>query len=70
MEYLNHHVDQAYTPRIHSTQAKMQVARAALKNIPGSEELIQKTFQPKPVPRELPAEKPVNLILHTGFIQH
>ena len=70
MEYLNHHVDQAYTPRIQSKEAKMQVARAALKNIPGSEELIQKTFQPKPVPRELPAEKPVNLILHTGFIQH
>ena len=70
MEFLNHHVDQAYTPRVSHKNSLKQIAQAALKHIPGSQELIQKTFDPKPVPAELPIEKPVNLMMHTGFIQH
>ena len=70
MEYLNHHVDQAFVPRIQHKTSKQQIANAALKHIPGAQELIQKTFNPKPVPRELPSEKPIDLMLHTGFIQH
>jgi len=70
MEFLNHHVSQAYQPRITQKMSKQQIAQAALKNIPGSEQLIQKTFTPKPVPREIPSETPVDLVMHTGFIQH
>ena len=70
MEFLNHHVDQAFVPRITQKQAKIQIAKAALKHIPGSQQLIEKTFESKPVPRELLIEKPVDLVLHTGFIRH
>lgn len=70
MEKLNHHVDQAFVPRITHKQSKRAIATAALKHIPGSRDLIEKTFGSKPVPRELPIEKPVNLVFHTGFIQH
>ena len=70
MEKLNHHVDQAFVPRIAHKQSKIQIAKAALKHIPGSQTLIQKTFEQNNIPRELPIEKPVNLVLHTGFIQH
>lgn len=70
MEFLNHHVDQAFTPRVASKQSKKKIALAALKHIPGSQQLIEKTFESKPVPRELPLEKPIDLVFHTGFIQH
>ncbi len=71
MEFLNHHVDQAYVPRIRSKALQQKLAQAALKNIPGSEKLIQKVFETKPVPNELPLAKPVDLVMHTGFrIEH
>jgi hypothetical protein len=70
MEFLNHHVDQAYVPRIRSKALQHKIARAALKNIPGSENLIKKVFETNPVPKELPLEKPIDLVMHTGFIQH
>ena len=70
MEFLNHHIDQAYVPRIRSKVFQQKLARAALKNIPGSEKLISKVFESNPVPRELPLEKPIDLVMHTGFLQH
>ena len=67
---LNHHVEQGYIPKIGFKHSKEQVARAALRNIKGSEQLIEKTFRTNPVPRELPIEKPIDQIFHTGVIRH
>ena len=70
MEFLNHHVDQAYVPRIRTKALQQKLARAALKHIPGSDKLISKVFETNPVPKELPLEKPIDLVMHTGFLQH
>jgi hypothetical protein len=70
MEFLNQHVEQAFIPRIGHKQSKLAIARAALKHIPGSEQIIQKTFQTKPVPLELPIVKPIDQVMHTGFQRH
>ena len=67
---MNYHVEQGYIPKLGFAHSKEAVARAALKNIPGSEQLIAKTFRTKPVPRELPIERPQNLIFHSGVIRH
>ena len=70
MEYLNHHVGEAFAPRIQTPQYKASLARAALQHVPGSEELIRKTFEPQPVPKEIQPNKIEDLTMHTGFIQN
>lgn len=70
MEYLSHHKSAAYMPRIQTSQYKASLARAALKHIPGAEEVIRQTFEPKVVPRQIKPAPVQNLQMHTGFIMN
>jgi hypothetical protein len=70
MEYLNHHIGEAFAPRIQTQTLKASLARAALQHVPGSEELIRKTFEPQSVPKEIQPNKIQNLVMHTGHIMN
>jgi hypothetical protein len=70
MDRLSHHVEQAYIPRISDPELQAQLARAALAHLPGSEELIRKQFEPRPVPREIAPPVVQDLVMHTGWIEN
>ena len=70
MEYLSHHYGAAFEPRLETKEFKASLARHALRNVPGAEALIKKTFESAPVPREIQPPKAEDLVLHTGFIRH
>lgn len=70
MEFLSHHHESAYAPRIQSTHLKASLAHAALKSIPGAAQLIHKTFSVGTVPKEIKPNKIENLVMHTGFIEN
>ena len=70
MEYLNHHVGEAFAPRIQTQKYKASLARTALQHVPGSEELIKKTFEPQPIPKEIKPNPIQNLVMHTGHIMN
>lgn len=72
MEFLSYHHEAAYAPRVDTLSYKKNLARAALKHVPGSEALIQKTFDARNtvIPHEIQPEEAKPLVMHTGFIQH
>ena len=61
------HHQEGFRPRIGSRKNLRRLAQAALKNIPGTQELIQKHFDTIPVKPELTPVPQRNLIMHTGY---
>ena len=70
MDRLSHHVQEAHTPRISDPKLKAMLARAAMAHMPGSESLIAKHYESKPVPREIAPPKVQNQVMHTGWIEN
>lgn len=60
------HPQEANRPRI-GPQNLHRLARAALKNVPGAKQIIDKIFNPKPVTKEVLPVQQRDLIMHTGF---
>ena len=69
IQFLNSHHQEYQTPRVHDINHKIEIAKAALKHIPGSESVIQKSFETlrPPIPRDIKPSSPKNLVMHTGF---
>ena len=55
-----------YAPRLQTTAYKMNLARAALKHVPGSEQLINETFTEGIVKPEIKPQRVENLVFHDG----
>ena len=64
---MNHHA--AFEPRVHTEHLLKSLAEAALKNIPGSRQIIEQAFAKGPIVdqhRILP-NKPMNQVFHGPY---
>ena len=58
----------AYEPRVSSPQLLKSLAQAALKDVKGSEEIIEAHFNHhKTIQADLLPPKPINLVMHQGY---
>ena len=64
---MNHHA--GYEPRVASEQLLKSLATQALKNIPGSKQVIEHAFYKGPIrdPHRLLPNKPTNEIFHGPY---
>ena len=64
---MNHH--QGYEPRVHSEHLVKSLAEAALKNVPGSKQVIERSFAKGPIydPHKLLPNKPINQVMHGPY---
>lgn len=60
------HPEEVFRPRV-GPHNLHRLANAALKNVPGAQRVIDKVFNPKPVPKEVLPVQQRDLLMHTGF---
>jgi hypothetical protein len=63
----NQHVSEAYRPRISLEKNQEKLARAALKDVPGSSNVINKIFTKQFIQPALKPAPTKDLIYHHGF---
>jgi hypothetical protein len=63
----NQHVSEGYRPRISQHNNQERLARAALKNVKGSEQVINKIFSKQLIQPSLKPAKTTDMIYHHGF---
>ena len=54
-------------PKVTSSHLVEQLARAALKNVPGSEAVLNKHFNKGLIKPEIKTKKIENLVMHSGY---
>jgi hypothetical protein len=64
---LNHGA--GYEPRVTSNTLLKSLAESALKNVPGSRQIIEKAFSTGPIvdPHKLLPNKPINQVFHGPY---
>ena len=64
MHALNFSHVQASIPKVDTHHRVYELAKAALKHIPGGTQAVEKQFNTKKITPELIEKQPVNLIMH------
>ena len=67
MQSQNLHHSAAYEPRVSNKTLLKSLAKAAFKNIPNSQQVIEKHFNTAPIQPELLPPKPKNLVFHPPY---
>ena len=67
MQSLNIHPASAYEPRVSDQKLLKTLAKAAFRNIPNSQPIIDKHFNQEPKLPELLPPKPKNLVFHGPY---
>ena len=68
MQHLDFGHGAAYEPRVSSPELLKSLAQAALKNVKGSEEIIESHFNhSQMIHADLLPSKPINLVMHQGY---
>ena len=63
---IGQHPQEVSRPRI-GPQNLHRLAKAALKNVPSAQPIIDKIFNPQPITKEVLPVQQRDLIMHTGF---
>ena len=66
-QHLTYHPSSAYQPRVSDKTLLHHLAKSALKNIPGSADVIQEHFGTTFLKRELSVPKIQNQVRHMGY---
>ena len=61
------HPSAAYEPRVSNKILLQSLAKAAFKNIPNSQQVIEKHFNTEAIQPELLPPKPKNLVFHPPY---
>ena len=68
MHALNFSHAQASVPKVDTHHRVYEIAKAALKHIPGGTQAVEKQFNTKTITPEIKEPKPINLVMH--FVPH